>query len=145
MRPATPADLPALHQLEQASFAYDQLTQAAFSKAFTSPTSVLIVYDQGSALGGYVLVMFNRRTKQGRLYSIAVAEGLRGQGISKTLFDAAEHACKARGMHTLRLEVRADNPTLQAMYTRWGFNPCGTVDSYYTDGGTAVKMKKQLS
>ncbi len=89
--------------------------------------------------------MFNRRTKQGRLYSIAVAESLRGQGISKTLYDQAEHACKDRGMHSLRLEVREDNTTLQAMYTRWGFTPCSTAGGYYTDGGTAVKMTKQLS
>lgn len=45
----------------------------------------------------------------------------RGRGIGAALLDAVEHACRMRGVRTLRLDTRAELAEACALYERRGF------------------------
>jgi ribosomal protein S18 acetylase RimI-like enzyme len=142
---ATVADAAALGDIERACFDYDCLSAADFRHYITKANSLtLYAGTQGKPIA-YGMLLFNNRLRQARLYSLAVHPQWRGKGLGDGVYKALEAAAVKRGMYTVRLEVRADNPTLQDMYGRWGFAVCGTEKGYYSDGGDAVKMKKLIA
>ncbi|WPL15797.1 putative acetyltransferase [Thiorhodovibrio winogradskyi] len=97
-----------------------------------------------SPLLGDVLVLFNRATSVARLYSIAVAEAARGQGIGRALVAAAERATWARQRAYLRLEIRRDNLPSQRLFESLGYRRFGVRASYYEDNMEALRYEKTL-
>lgn len=85
---------------------------------------VLIAEDSGRPVGytvigfGYSLEFHGRDAFVDELY---VADPARGQGIGSLLLDAAEMACRARGIKALHLESGHGNPRATALYERRGF------------------------
>ena len=85
---------------------------------------VLLAEDSGRPVGytvlgfGYSLEFHGRDAFVDELY---VAEAARGQGIGSLLLDAAEMACRARGIKALHLESGHGNPRATALYERRGF------------------------
>ena len=56
----------------------------------------------------------------GDLYSLSVAEGLRGRGIGTRLLDEVDRELERRGIHDLRISVLAGNERAQRLYERRG-------------------------
>jgi ribosomal protein S18 acetylase RimI-like enzyme len=54
------------------------------------------------------------------LYSLSVAEGVRGRGIGTRLLDAVDDELDARDVHDLRISVLAGNERAQRLYERRG-------------------------
>ncbi|MCD8548502.1 MAG: GNAT family N-acetyltransferase, partial [Aeromonadaceae bacterium] len=109
IRDAQLEDLPALLALEQTAFPGDRLSSRQFRRFIKSDNSRTLVLQQDGQLAGYALVLFHHRTHLARLYSLAIAPPLRGQGLAGQLMEACEQEALARGYLTLRLEVREDN------------------------------------
>lgn len=147
IRPAEIHDLAALLALEQAAFASDQLTRRQLRHLITRAQAVFLVAvdtaDPHPVLGD-VLVLFNRATSVARLYSIAVAESARGQGIGRALVEAAERATWARQRAYLRLEIRADNHPSQRLFEGLGYRRFATRPEYYQDKMAALRYEKTL-
>ena len=75
----------------------------------------------------------------------AVAEASRGEGTGRALLDAMVGTAVDRGARRVFLEVRADNPVAQHLYTVRGFRPVGRRPRYYQpDGVDAVVMRLDL-
>jgi ribosomal protein S18 acetylase RimI-like enzyme len=68
----------------------------------------------GSVLAGY-------DGHRGWMYSLAVAEALRGKGYGRALVAHAENALAALGCPKLNLQIMADKPELQAFYAKLGY------------------------
>lgn len=85
---------------------------------------VLIAEQAGRPVGytvlgfGYSLEFHGRDAFVDELY---VAEAARGSGTGSLLLDAAEMACRARGIKALHLESGHGNPRATALYARRGF------------------------
>jgi ribosomal protein S18 acetylase RimI-like enzyme len=89
--------------------------------------------------------MFLRSTKKCRSYAlphavgmncnIAVHPGSRGQGIGRSLLEAALAFCRQSGIHTLHLEVRTGNAKAISLYKKCGFVHTGKRPGYYQDNG----------
>lgn len=85
---------------------------------------VMVAEDSGHALGytvlgfGYSLEFHGRDAFVDELY---VAETARGNGIGSLLLDAAEMACRARGIKAMHLESGHGNPRATGLYERRGF------------------------
>jgi len=85
---------------------------------------VLLAEQEGRPVGytvlgfGYSLEFHGRDAFVDELY---VAEEARGAGIGSLLLDAAEMACRARGIKALHLESGHGNPRATALYERRGF------------------------
>jgi ribosomal protein S18 acetylase RimI-like enzyme len=94
---------------------------------------------------GYVLLLYNRGTSSARLYSIAVDSRVRTGGIGRRLVRAAEAAAQAKSCADLRLEVRRDNDASLRMFRSLGYQEFGTIEDYYEDHMSALRLQKSLA
>jgi ribosomal protein S18 acetylase RimI-like enzyme len=58
---------------------------------------------------------------RGWMYSLAVAEHLRGKGYARALVQHAEHALAVLGCPKLNLQIMANKPDLRDFYARLGY------------------------
>jgi ribosomal protein S18 acetylase RimI-like enzyme len=144
VRPGKLADLAALLELENRSFAADRLSRRSMRHFLASPTAALIVAEAGGELSGYVLVLFPPRAAIARLYSIAVAPQMMGRGLGPLLMAAAERAAVRHGRHAMRLEVHDHNTRAIARYEKSGYRLFGRHRDYYDDYGDALRFEKPL-
>jgi ribosomal-protein-alanine acetyltransferase len=145
IRRAADADLVALLELENASFAGDRMTSRQWRRHLRSDSARVLVAVRARRLAGAAVLFFRLRSRVARLYSIAVAADARGQGIGEALLEAAERAASRRGCARLRLEVRVDNAGAQRLYERRGYRRFGRRAAYYEDGHDAWRYDKRLS
>lgn len=145
IRDGAPADLPALTEIETAVFSGDRLSRRSLARFLSgaSPASLRVAEHDG-AIAGYALMLRRAGSKMARLYSIAVAETARGQGVGAALLADAERLMRAKGASALRLEVRADNTTAIGLYERHGYTRFAVYRQYYEDGADAFRYQRQL-
>ncbi len=143
LRPATPADLDALVDLEARLFDYDQMSRRSFRRLVGAPTASLLIAEHEGAFAGYALVLFRPRSAIARLYSIGVANT--GLGIGPALLAAAEEAARRRHCTALRLEVHENNAAAISRYRKSGYVLRGHRSAYYTDNGNALRFEKHLT
>lgn len=144
LRPARLADLDALVALEVRAFDVDVVSRRSFRRFLTVSSAHAIVAEWQGALAGYALVLFRPNTPIARLYSIAVAPELAGNGIGPALLAAAENAARRRGCRVMRLEVHEDNARAIRRYRRAGYRLFGRFPDYYDDGAPALRFDKDL-
>ncbi|HSP01688.1 MAG TPA: GNAT family N-acetyltransferase/peptidase C39 family protein [Thioalkalivibrio sp.] len=145
IRPAEVPDIPALVALEQRCFQTDRLSRRQFRYMLTKANAHVLLSEVDGLINGYVLLLFSRGTSMARLYSIAVDESARGQGIGQALVEAAEEAARERECAYLRLEIRKDNSASIALFTRLGYEPFGEYGDYYEDHMGAWRYEKSLA
>lgn len=138
IRPALPADLEALLNLE-AAFPGDRLSRRALRHHLASPRAVCLVADDAGRLEGYALLLSRTRSRWWRLYSL-IRAGDAPPGTGSCLLEAALQAARAAGALGVRLEVRQDNTRAIRLYRAHGFTLFSTVADYYDDGATALRM-----
>ena len=144
IRPATPEDIDALVEIENRCFDTDRLSRRSFRHMITKAHAALLLDEEGGAVRGYVLLLFNAGTSLARMYSIAVDPQYRSRGIGRQLMLAAEQAALAQDCVTLRLEVRVDNVSSIALYESMGYRRFGFYDDYYEDHMDALRYEKRL-
>lgn len=147
IRPAALDDLDALLALEQACFQGDRISRRQFRYLLTRGHAQTYVAPDpgGPGLLGYVMLLFSRGTSLARLYSIAVSEAARGQGVGRMLVRAAEAEAFRNGCADLRLEVRRDNAASLALFRSLGYREFGTIEDYYEDHMSALRLQKSLA
>lgn len=82
-----------------------------------------------------------KRTSFGRLMSIAVHKGARGQGLGRDLLRRALQCLADEGVHVVRLEVRPENTAAYELYRTEGFSEIGVTRDLQ---GRWVAMEKLL-
>jgi ribosomal-protein-alanine N-acetyltransferase len=78
--------------------------------------------------------------------NIAVRRSAQGAGLGSLLLDALLAEAGRRGAPQIALEVAADNPVAQRLYSRRGFAVTGVRRGYYQPSGTdaLVMIKEDL-
>jgi len=138
------SDIDALVAVEKSCFQTDRLSRQSFLYALKSPVQSVKVARAGDTLVGYGVIHWRRTGRSARLYSLAVLERWRQNGVATMLVQAvSERACK-EGKGRLTLEVRADSPGLVSFYQRLGFGGQRSLPAYYEDGTDALKMTAML-
>ncbi|MGG5171019.1 ribosomal protein S18-alanine N-acetyltransferase [Pseudarthrobacter sp. J1738] len=139
----TVEDIPAVDALEQSLFPddawplqmfYDELAQTA--------TRHYVVAEINSVVVGYAGLMCIEPIAD--VQTIAVASEYEGQGIGSSLLTLLINEAISRRAKDLLLEVRADNPRAQAIYTRFGFEQIDIRKKYYRGGMDAIIMRLEL-
>lgn len=144
VRRARRADLDALIELEHRLFATDRMSRASLRRMLTVPTARVLVAEIGSRFAGTAVVLFRRRSKVARLYSIAVSPPMSGQGVGPALLAAVEAVARARRCRCVRLEVHVDNAAAISRYRKSGYRPFGRYSAYYEDAGDALRFEKPV-
>lgn len=94
---------------------------------------------------GAAVLLFHKRRRYARLYSIAVAEHARGVGLGAALLAAAEREAIARGAQALILEVRPDNAGARRLYEAAGYSLFAMQPEFYADGASAARYEKRFA
>lgn len=143
-RYAQVTDMPALLDLEQASFSGDRLSRRRLLHWIQADNAFLLVAEREQRIVAYALVLLRKGQRLARLYSLAVAEECKGQGIGRLLLQQAEVEAKQRGWQVMRLEVAENNYAAIALYESQGYQVFATYPEYYDDHQNALRMEKNL-
>ncbi|WP_412147860.1 ribosomal protein S18-alanine N-acetyltransferase [Curtobacterium flaccumfaciens] len=150
LRRAHPQDLDDIMWLEHVSFPTDAWSASQMSGELYSPHGYYVVIetvDDTSAplVVGYAGLSSLAGNPVADVQTIAVAAAQRGKGLGRVLFTELLDEARRRGVREVFLEVRADNPVAQAMYTAFGFEHIATRPRYYQpDGVDAWVMRAEL-
>ncbi|MER5319684.1 ribosomal protein S18-alanine N-acetyltransferase [Streptosporangium roseum] len=145
LRQMTFDDLPAVMKIERETFPRDAWSEGMLRAELddqprTRHYVVALVDDEIIGYAGLFAA-----GDQADVQTIAVAADRRRAGIGAALLAELLAEAVRRGAHSVFLEVRADNPTAEAMYDRFGFERIGLRRRYYEDGTDAITMKKDLN
>lgn len=144
LRVARASDLSELVRLEEETFPSERITPRQMRYLLTRPSATFIVAMNGSRMVGYALVLFREGCSVARLYSLAVCETARGQGLGSQLVEECGKRSVRRGCSMLRLEVRAKDRRVRRLYERLAFSVCGELPRFYEDGADGVRMQRAL-
>jgi ribosomal protein S18 acetylase RimI-like enzyme len=143
IRPAVPADLPAIgrlgamlvrehHDFDPKRFIapipnLEQGYGSFIGKQMELPDVIVLVAELHEKVTGYVYATVEGfdymalRGPAGAVQDIVVDPAHRGQGIGRTLLDAAMAALAARGLPQVVLSTAEQNETAQRLFTSAGF------------------------
>ncbi|MFI6828565.1 GNAT family N-acetyltransferase [Kribbella sp. NPDC050241] len=140
IRPATADDLPALVALDEVCFGSEAWSTVSWTTEFDrlSEDRVILVADEGVAVGYVVLLVPPVRLDVVELLRIAVTPAERRTGIGRQLMAAALARCAGR---TVLLEVAAGNQSAGGLYEGFGFQEISRRRGYYAGGEDAVIMR----
>ncbi|MGP3958465.1 ribosomal protein S18-alanine N-acetyltransferase [Nonomuraea sp. 3N208] len=140
----TDADLPAVMEIERATFPLDAWSEGMMRGELADmPRSrhyvVALADDEIVGYAGLAAA-----ADQADVQTIAVLEKHQGTGIGSAMLTELLAEARRRGAREIFLEVRADNPRAQAVYRHFGFEEIGTRRRYYDDGTDAIMMRRNL-
>lgn len=158
IRPATPADLPALgrlgallvrthHDFDARRFiAATPGTERGYASYLGSqlaePSAIVLVAERSGDVLGYAYAGVEAydymalRGPAGVLHDIVVDPARRGQGAGRALLDATLAALKARGVPRVVLSTAERNEAAQRLFERAGFRRTMIEMTRELDGGT---------
>lgn len=126
IRPAVPADIPAVADIEREAF-----TDAWSARSLAAYLDDLFLVAETDGVQGYAIVL--HAGSEAELLNIAVARAARRRGIGRALLDAAVREAGRCGAETVFLEVRAANAEAQSLYAACRFVEVGRRRGYYRD------------
>jgi len=117
---------------EIAQYVRSELTVEKFSASLGDPDTCLLVAECGESLVGFAAVKFGASCPsdaraQVELQTLYVQEHFIGQGIGRSLLQAAEAGARSRSGSSLWLTVNAQNARAIAFYVRQGYSKIGTT------------------
>lgn len=145
LRRATADDLDAIMALELDLFATDAWSRSTMAAELADRHGYyLVAFPVGdpTRIEAYAGLRAPRSQPQADIQTIGVAESARRQGLGRVLMQSLIAEARERGATELFLEVRADNPGAQALYTGLGFESIAVRPKYYQpDGVDAIIMR----
>jgi ribosomal-protein-alanine N-acetyltransferase len=145
IRPATPADIPAIMELERACATAAHWTEEQYWKAF-DPAGVqrlVLVAEtpysaphesartEAGGLQGFLVA--RHLAAEWELENIVVASSVRRMRLGQRLLDALLTAARETNSSSVFLEVRESNASARSFYEKAGFKQTGRRKSYYAN------------
>jgi len=141
IRRFTPTDYEKVIEIEKEAF--NEFNPLLFMMAYDSASDgFLIAENNGCAIGFIVGVV--SASDEVRILSLAVSTVYQNRGIATALLKKFIEIYRAKGILSIKLEVRASNLRAQKLYMSLGFNTVKIIPSYYTDGEDGFQMVKLL-
>ncbi|TVP78304.1 MAG: ribosomal-protein-alanine N-acetyltransferase [Gemmatimonadales bacterium] len=128
IRPAGPADLPRVLELEQASYS-TPWSAGSFRAVMERSSSLLLLAEERGVLAGHAVVWWV--DTEAELANLAVAPTHRGRGLGGRLLDRVLADLAGQGIRRVFLEVREGNAPARSLYSSRGFRDVGRRRDYY--------------
>lgn len=149
LRRANADDLSAIMELETAIFANDAWSSSTMRQELDNRNCYYLVAfrpETPNQIDAYAGLLSPRGAREADVQTIAVAEGARRGGLGRVLMLTLINEARERGAREVFLEVRADNPGAQSLYTSLGFDQIAVRENYYQpDGVDAIVMRSEVS
>ncbi len=144
IRPATPADIPAMRDLEARAGNAAHWTADAYDKIFSGDRPrVALVCEQEQVVG---FVVGSQNGPEWEIENIVVAAQFRKRGSGSTMLGAFLDVARQAGACEVLLEVRASNHSARSFYVKHGFAENGRRPGYYENPREdAVLYRKQVN
>ena len=143
IRPAKLTDLAELIHLEE-EFPGDRINRRSWHYLLRQAHAQCLVAESDCGIIGNLVLLYRCNSLKARLYSMIVNSQMRGQGLGKSLLQAAENSAIACGRKVIILEVRVDNYPAINLYRQLGYRDIGYLPNYYQDQMAAYRMSKSL-
>ncbi|MEP6481704.1 MAG: ribosomal protein S18-alanine N-acetyltransferase [Rhodoglobus sp.] len=144
LRRATLDDLDAVMAIETTTFADDAWSPEIMRAELADRNGYYLVAfppERPDQIEAYAGLRSPRRQPQADIQTIAVVASARRQGLGRVLMQRMIAEARDRGATELFLEVRADNPTAEALYISLGFEQLAQRPNYYGAGLDALVMR----
>lgn len=138
-RSATAADVPAIVEIEQASFGASAWSTNLVSNEVASERHIVLLSDDGQAYGAVSMA-----GEDCDLDRIAVMPQARGRGLARVVLEELMDHARDLGAGRMLLEVAADNVAAIGLYESFGFDTISTRRGYYPGGVDAMVMEIML-
>lgn len=141
IRTADIRDIDEILRIESECFSSDKINRRQARYLLTRAKAITLVsVSRDGNIVGYCLALVPSSLRRARLYSIAVENASRNQGVAERLIERLFSMLIASGYQRCALEVRATDTKTQALYRRVGFEVVGELPNYYEDGADGIKM-----
>lgn len=139
IKECTLEDLNRLYEIENQAFDQSSypLDKQALKKHLQEGKKIYGFWSEDK-LTGYVFIIEYKKSL--RIYSLAVMEEFRGQGIAHKLVEFVLGMAK-KDEKSISLEVAESNKRAIRLYQSFGFKSVKLLPAYYKDGRNGVKMK----
>lgn len=145
LRRATADDLAAIMAIETAMFPDDAWSPSTMAAEIAGKHGhYLVAVAEDGAIDAYAGLLAPVSSGHADIQTIAVVERARRRGLGRTLVLALVNEARRRGATEVFLEVRADNPGAQALYTSLGFDQIAVRPRYYPGSVDAVIMRLEV-
>ena len=144
IRTATLRDLDILHQLEISHFGDDQFSRSQLRHLISRANATFYVIESDRAVAGSAIMVWRKKSKTGRLYSILIVKTAQGRGLGAKLLARCESDARRNTCDKVTLEVRPDNRAAIAMYVKHGYEITDSLPGYYVDSSNGLRMAKRL-
>jgi ribosomal-protein-alanine N-acetyltransferase len=141
LRPAKPADVPAISAIERAAFPCPWSEQALFGEMSNDLATFKVLSLEGKVIGYYDLWVC---ADEAHLLNVAVAASERRRGYGTAMVEDAVEVARGRGCRRVFLEVRPGNKAAVKLYENFGFKMVARRPHYYANGEDADVMLKDL-
>ena len=132
--------------LERTSFPGDAWSAAMMREELASPHGWYVVVEESGRMIGYAGLRAAEGATDADVQTITIAATARGRGRGRALLTELLEEAVRRRVRNVFLEVRADNPVAQALYTSEGFAEVGRRAHYYQpDDVDAIVMRLDLA
>ena len=128
VRPATPADLPALLALERGAPAAAHWTDADYHLLFAEAVRVVLVIGEDPVQG---FIVGRELGPEWEIENLVVASAAQRRGLGTRLVQKLLDLAQSRGAQVVFLEVRESNRAARGLYRKMGFTESGGRRGYY--------------
>jgi len=128
IRPAEPADAPALSAIERRCFT-DPWSPAGFQDALATAGGFGVAAVRNAEVLGYLIARVV--ADEAEILNLAVTPDARRRGIGSALLHAGLDHCTRHHVTAVFLEVRESNRQARALYGAHGFRAVGQRAGYY--------------
>ncbi len=142
IRPAQLLYLDDLVKLEESCFTTDRMSRSNIQHLLKSSSAIILAIIKADLLIGSATLFFRKKSTTVRLYSFAIHNDYRHQGLAAQLNAAIEIYATKRDCNTIVLEVRPDNIAAIRFYLKQGYVIFGRYSKFYEDGTDALRMEK---
>jgi ribosomal-protein-alanine N-acetyltransferase len=129
----TTADIPAVHEIERASFPIPWPPYAFRQELESNRMARYLVARAGEEVVAYAGMWL--MVDEAHVTTFAVLPAWRRQGVGGRLLSELLELADDLGASVVTLEVRLSNDAARKLYQRFGFRPVGVRPRYYSDNG----------
>jgi ribosomal-protein-alanine N-acetyltransferase len=132
IRPASPADIPAMMRLVSHSATAAQWSREQFERVFGTdgPRRMGLVIEEAVGVQGFLVG--REIADEWEIENIAIAGAARRRGLGTRLLGAFLDDARREGATAIFLEVRESNHAARLLYEKWAFVESGSRPSYYS-------------
>jgi ribosomal-protein-alanine N-acetyltransferase len=133
IRPAIPADIPAMMALERDAATAAHWSSEQYEIAFSgeAPSRVLLIIEEDEGVQGFIAG--KALGAEWEIENIAVARPARRRGLGTRLLGEILDLAQHKDAKAIFLEVRESNQAARRLYEKWAFVERGRRKHYYRE------------